>query len=572
MVEPVHHSGGRAVTWLMIALKAIVLAFVLYALAYGFKARVNAFAIDGRYVPLIAYLGIWAVTYAGLLAAAVLPKFWLRLFWGLVIGITTWAGLVFREISGGFLTVPDALSLWFSRHEADRALAEYGPVLIDTLPVPLITLLVIIAPPLLRPGWLRRLLKWAFWVPALPTLALIAVIMLRPGGGWQHMPMQFQPLAVSLIGLKLLTGKQSHQRMAVPISPDGQPAVRHIILMVDESVRADYLDFSSGNRVTPHLPALRERIADFGQAASGGNCSNYANAILRFTAQPHDMIRSVQTYPTLWQWAKRGGFRTIYLNAQLQYALRYGRTVLGNFMTLGEVAQIDDIVNFSGIPAARADMVLIDRLARLLRESKQPLFIYINKNGAHFPYDASYPAERQIFRPTFRELKKQTLKARINSYRNAIAWSVDLFLHRLMKKVDLSDTLIIHTSDHGQNLRPGRLTHCSTRNPDPREALVPMLAITANARLLERFKAAARRNRNLTSHFHIAPTLLALMGYDLKKAPGMYGPSLLDDLPRKHLPAFSYGDIFGYYTNRVNWGRLDTFRDYLEPYARRMAR
>src|SRR5262249_38085823 len=49
----------------------------------------------------------------------------------------------------------------------------------------------------------------------------------------------------------------------------------------------------------------------------------------------------------------------------------------------------------------------------------------------------------------------------IADYPNAIAWSVDEFFRNLLPAVDLSKTLIIYTSDHGQSLLPGHFTHCS---------------------------------------------------------------------------------------------------------------
>ena len=399
-----------------------------------------------------------------------------------------------------------------------------------------------------------------------PIAVLVLVILAHPVGGWMGMPVQFQPLAVSAVGIKLAMGRKVPKRMSVPFTPRHEAMARHIILLVDESVRPDYLRFSPGNAITPNLPKVLRMGANFGVAVSGSNCSNYSNAILRFTAQPHRMVESMHTYPTLWQWAKKAGFRTVYIDAQSIY-LR-SRIRLQNYMTMREAAQIDELVHFDDVAAAEVDMLALKRLEEILRKADRPLFVYVNKNGAHFPYDNSYPDRARRFQPTIRQAGGDLRAARVNSYLNAIVWSVDAFFARLLDRLPLEDTVIIYTSDHGQNLQPRHLPHCSLRNPDPREGLVPMLVITGKKDLLERFRVAATYNMNRTRHFHIAPAILRLMGYARDDLNAMYGPSLLDEIPASERTAFSHGDIFGLLTDKVRWKVVDTSKDYLEPEAK----
>ena len=109
----------------------------------------------------------------------------------------------------------------------------------------------------------------------------------------------------------------------------------------------------------------------------------------------------------------------------------------------------------------------------------------------------------------------------IADYPNAIAWSVDEFFRNLLPAVDLSKTLIIYTSDHGQSLLPGQFTHCSTPpKVAPGEAYVPLFAITSVPEFERRLEKGAAIGFGRFSHFEVFPTLLLAMGYDTAGSTG----------------------------------------------------
>ena len=55
-------------------------------------------------------------------------------------------------------------------------------------------------------------------------------------------------------------------------------AVSNIVMLVDESVRGDYLDFRPGNPFTPALAAYGDRLINFGPAAPAFVIAPLANA------------------------------------------------------------------------------------------------------------------------------------------------------------------------------------------------------------------------------------------------------------------------------------------------------
>ena len=330
--------------------------------------------------------------------------------------------------------------------------------------------------------------------------------------------------------------------------------------MVDESIRADYLDFTPGNIHTPELAKLADKFINFGPAASGGNCSNYSNAILRFGASRKNLTLSATTNPTLFQYAKKAGFRTVYIDAQANNIT--DGSLLQNFMTLEEKSEIDGFYALHEVVTIDADRELAKIVTKELA-SGQPVFIYANKNGAHFPYDSAYPVSETLFHPSIAEAKEDTKTSRVASYHNAIAWSVDKFMKILFASADLSHTTMIYTSDHGQAVNPTMLTHCQVDGPDPRQGLVPLRAYSSDPALVERLKAGANLMHGASSHFQIAPTLLELMGFAKSDLATLYDESLFEKT--QHPAAFTSGDVFGMFSSEVHWNPIDLTVPYLEP-------
>jgi len=560
---------------------AAIAAFLLWTNS-GFLQRIALLQAQQRWVTLIGFVGLWGLSLAAVLIAAFQGRRWLRFFWAAVIGITTAVGFAYHRASGTDLGVLDALSLWNARHEATRAAEFYAADFYWLAVVAIVGILVFALPPLPRAPWAQRWLKRFALVPALPVVAIVTIVLAKEGGGSEALPTQFAPLSVGLVlGSKVAAAPLPHRRHVswtwrgpfVGAAPRGAtappdaavahaPAIRRIVLLIDESVRGDYIDWTPGNPFTPELARLKDRIVDFGPAASGGNCSHYSNAILRFAASQQGLGRKLLSTPTLWQYAKKAGFRTVFIDGQAGFNRNPGK--LQNFMTAEEVRDID---GFYALDEKIAPPRLDDRLLDIVEQeikSDKPVLIYANKNGAHFPYDEGYPKEATLFRPTMSEAGADTAQTRVDSFRNVVRWSVDRIFKRLFDEVSLKDTVIIYTSDHGQNLQPGRLSHCSVENPDPREGLVPLFVITDNEALRARLAKAAAESRGHGSHFAIVPTVLELLGFGHADIAKAFGPSLLDKSGRK--TEFTSGDIFGLFAEPRRHP-VDLGKEYLEPAA-----
>ena len=549
----------KPTNWYGIAVKLLALAALVVATNFGFADRIKLLFVSERWFTLIFYLGIWAVSVGALVIAAFQPKKVVRMAWAGLLSVSAGIAFMFGSISGGDLSVFDALSLWTAKHEAHRAMEFYYSGFIWSLLVFLGSFIIIAAPPVPNNRWLQFGLKWFSWTPAVPVLLMAAIIVIKEGGGSQAMPSQFQPLAVGIVTAIKTASQPQHVRKKVTLKADQPRLAKNIVMLIDESVRPDYFSWKPGNPYTPQLAANKHRIINYGQVASAGNCSSYSNAILRLGGTHTDITTSVRANPTIWQYAKQAGYRTVYIDGQS--GLNKDPGLLQNFMTINETRNIDRVVRFNNIVSPQLDFKLLEVMKQELR-SPTPVFIYANKNGAHFPYDEGYPKSQTLFEPTISQLGNDQIEGRINSYFNVIRWSVDRFFSQLFAQVNLQDTTIIYTSDHGQALFNGQLTHCSVNAPDPREGLVPLFAITQNPELKARFARGAELNHSKASHFSIRPTVLELMGYKQAKIKKLYGPSMFVSSSEK--TEFTSGDIFGVFRRKARWTALDLRKNYVE--------
>jgi lipid A ethanolaminephosphotransferase len=542
-----------------LALRICAILLFVAVTNVGFTQRVVLVLDQGRLTTLLGFLGLWALSLACLFIAAFQPNRWLRAAWASVIAASTAVGFTFRQASGSDLTIMDVLSLWSARHEAERATEFYGTELVLLLVLLVIGFAVIAAPPAPVGSVKRRWLTRLAWAPILPIACIASIVLYKDGGGSQALPMQFAPLSVAGVSGVAIAAAPIPKRKPVAWQPH-DPPVRRIVVIVDESIRGDYIDWSPGNPQTPELARRRDRLVDHGPAASGGVCSHYANALLRFMADGQGLGRQLLANPTVWSYARKAGFRTVFVDAQAAFNRNPGK--LQNFMTPDEVKDID---GFHAVPDTVPPHALDERLLDIVLEelrSPGPVFIYANKNGAHFPYDKTYPASETVFAPNMGAAPADPA-SRLNSYRNAVRWTVDHFFKRLLDEVDLSDTAIIYTSDHGQNFDPRRLSHCTVERPDSREALVPLLTMTGHEGLRARLAAGAEDNRHRATHFLIAPTVLELLGYPVDRIRQAYGSGSLftrsDDAPM-----FTSGDVFNLFSSKVRLHAIDLAQPYRE--------
>lgn len=374
------------------------------------------------------------------------------------------------------------------------------------------------------------------------TILLIAALCWTHGGtGTNGYPAYLRPAAYwSAIALDNVMS-----RSLEPIPPQGvaveSEAAKKIVFVVDESVVSDVFGSDPSLRIDPRLGALEKYKFDFGAAASGANCSASSNRLLQTGPRFEHANQDLAKYPWIWEYAKKAGYTTIYIDAQDT------RDILHNGMTARERAFIDQVIVANPGLVSNNDRLAGERLAKLVR-TPDKAFIYINKVGAHFPYDSKYPATAAPYQPVLgiagnlfeAHLQGQSTSLRSsladnagtirfkNSYRNAVEWNLNSFFAAIQDDSWLRTGVLIYTSDHGQNIfrELGRTnTHCSSgTDAAPSEGRVPLFFMTGMPQWSGIFADAANRNYGLESHFNIFASLLAFMGYSSADRPDLRDP------------------------------------------------
>jgi hypothetical protein len=349
----------------------------------------------------------------------------------------------------------------------------------------------------------------------------------------------------SMLAFAGLSSVYDGERSEVTYSGSLDAQVEKIILIVDESIRADILGINGYKKdTTPYLRSLETGIVNFGLAASASNCSDYSNLILRTGVRKEEIPDHNQMtlkQPSIWQFTRRAGFYNVYLDGQSAEEWENYQ----NFMNEHESSDIDEIIRVRQKIAYESDRVARDKLIELLKQPGKT-FIMLNKYGIHFPYFRSYPKEYNFFTPALKQGEPMNDRVKsLNSYMNGIRWSVDdWFKYLLSESGDFRNYVIIYTGDHGQNIvDDGTLaTHCRPR-ANRFEGIVPMMVFSNDTIILERLKAVQMASYDMTSHFQIFPTLVRLAGYKDSWVRSHYGASL-SELPST-LPEFFVGDAHG---------------------------
>jgi glucan phosphoethanolaminetransferase (alkaline phosphatase superfamily) len=541
----------RATTLLAFTVAKVVGLFLLVVLqSDGFVGRIRDISFSGDFPKMFVFLALWSLCVSSLPIVAFHPSPGVRVSWGILLSAGSTIAFAYRRLAGSELSAHEMVSLWGSRHEAWRMLDHYDWLVPEAAFVFAACLAMFAAPHGVT--WIRGVRRWpAAILPVVPIVAIAVLMAMYEGRGSTALPRAIAQVSVVLFGATRLALEEVPERRRVDIAA-GPSAARHVALLVDESIRGDHVDLERGGSATPWMADNASRFVDFGRAVSGGNCSHYSNVMLRFGARPDDLVGSVRTNPSIWEYARAAGYRTVYIDAQSSSTRLRGTggatNRLQNFMTTAETAYIDAFHQFDAeVPPEMLDMRLAEIVAKEFASSEK-VFVYANKNGAHFPYRDNYPA---VLAP------KETgddASVLASQYAAAVRWTVDEFFRKFVSDVPLDDAVVVYTSDHGQRLVPGSTTHCNMVDPDPVEGVVPLLVL-AEGGTRDSFAAAAVAGYGRSGHFGIVPSILEVMGYARGDVVARHGRSLFE--PDGRTQSFATGDIMAFAEGPFEWHSVD---------------
>lgn len=491
----------------------------------------------GFSVPMLLFAGVFGVLLLALWLTAYIRTAAIRYLFALLFFASTLFFDVYTRVSADYLTYSMFVSLIYSGGFIDEALYQYRVSILHAALGALPLLFGIALEPRRRlplPGYVLA------GAPFCGVLLLTGILFMRGGEGARGLPAMYTPLVyLNLFAYEAMSSKVG-PREPVSLPHHGQAVDNDIVLIVDESVSGNYLDINVEYGVRTNLKQSPPgaTIYNYGYAAAIANCSADTNITLRYGGTRSDYLRINTTMPSIWQYAKKAGLRTVYIDAQ-----RTGGR-LQNLMSKSERLEIDEFVQFDQTPVRDRDMAAAQKLIELL-DNDTPELVYINKIGAHFPVHDKYPDDFMIHRPALPRGQyadvsdtgeRDGFGGQVedwgryrNAYKNTLLWNVGEFFARVFAKGKLGNAVLIYTSDHGQDLHergnPGLDTHCGG-DPVVEEGLVPLVVIQGNSLKGLDWQRELAGNKDRSSHYNIFPTLLQLMGYDLTALQAIYGRPL----------------------------------------------
>ena len=363
------------------------------------------------------------------------------------------------------------------------------------------------------------------------------------------------PLKIPSLLLYTSTNKLYYgEKNKVNVTPINTTVFDHIVWIIDESVRGDKLSINDTTlHTTPFLQSVsNHNLINLGIASSGAVCSDYSHMILMSGVQPNQIPDNkdyIRKTPSIFQFAEAAGYKT-----NLIYSPGYEDKPKG-FLTEYDFEYIENRYNTKllnpDLEEYKFDFKSIEELMKILKHQPKS-FSYFLKYGCHFHYETAYPPSQKHFYPTqeISDWKREDKSLLLNSYYNAVKWTVDNFFEVLFEKIsnlENNKILIIYTSDHGQNLLEHediKLTHCIKTNAPSEMAAVPMILLSPNTKIIDSFINKVSFAPYSPNHFQVFPSTLMLMGYDSLYIKANYGSTFFDKNQAQNNYFFS-GDIFG---------------------------
>ena len=515
-------------------LKALL---ILASVAMDHAAIAERLHWFGGSLGLALYLVQFVLACSVLLLAAMIRAVAVRLAFAIALSLATLLVAGFQNVAGTGMSYFDFLTAINAKSALGDAIGMYGGALGLATMAASLMLIGIALPPAQLP---KRIEPIAIGAPLLHVLALTLLLIMRGGFGANGLPSAWIGLGYAGVYGYEWANRRAGPREQVRFVRHRPPVSRDLVLIVDESVSGQYLDINSPAGIYSGLAGAFDglQVFNFGLASAITNCSVGSNVMLRYGGTREDQ-RHIQRMPSIWSYARLAGLTTVYL-----YAQRGGAHE--NMVTAEERREIAESHYFDHLPRIERDQKVAERLRALLTNNR-PDFILVNKLGAHFPVQSSYPARLTLYRPALPHGSRairieadnrwrfnavgsdQDWRLYRNSYRNMLTWSVGSFFDRLLRGGPLNPATIVYTSDHGQNLheRPEAPfpTHCNKR-PVMEEGVVPLVVIESGRAARTDWPTWAARNRNGMSHYRVFPTLLELMGYDPVAVRKTYGEPL----------------------------------------------
>lgn len=337
--------------------------------------------------------------------------------------------------------------------------------------------------------------------------------------------------------------------------PGQQPARDpNIILILIDSLRSDHLGIYGYERATsPTIDRLGREGVVFQNAVSSSSWTRPALGSLFTSLHPH-VHGATETSKTL-------PAEAITLAEKMHERQYVTVGIQTNPLVSGNRNFAQGFDSYREVFASNGRQVVKDFRAWLDRHKQQKFFAYIHFMDVHLPYDAPRENRSKFVRPYTGRLDPRRIRSQTQIYDllptltaadrshiidlydagiNQVDDYIDIMINALRSRRLLDDTILIITSDHGEELFDhGAFEHGHSMH---REVLqIPL--IIWNPRLSTR----GVRVSQVVRLIDVLPTVLGFLG--VTPPPGVMGrdlgPSIADPNLDWDLDAFSEGVLYG---------------------------
>jgi glucan phosphoethanolaminetransferase (alkaline phosphatase superfamily) len=507
----------RAVTALAAAALALIIDLLVRFRDY--RDTLDSYTLGG----FLKYLGTFMLVFLQVFALfylIILLPVPLRAVVFLISAFVVIVQLSYWRTLSQFMTGTDLfLSVTVSGdHRIEAILSFFKPlVLLFALPYVLVLSVLTLAPPV-------SALWMIFALSVLPLLYLLVSNYVL----FFHVPersFHLNPLTSFLRSVLQCTFENLRsyhgQRDDLPPFHASQRPLDSIIYVIDESVRGSNLSLNGYPRATtPFLQSLETRglLKNLGICVAAGSFTHISNAYLitGHNAFPDNDFRTEKN-PTIFDYAKRMGYETIYIDINRVYLSSLMKTA-GN----GPARSLDRWMDEDFFEELHIDLDStkdpgVARVLSSLLNERGGYFILVNKKGLHFHYRNNYPDDMAstIWKPVMKasasiDPSPSGREKLVNTYDNGIRFQVDEFFRAFVSETTNQNYAVLYTSDHGQTLAEhGRMyTHMK---PDQEIVDVPDFLVAgeqySKKGLLNGIDPGIR-----VSHLNNFATLLDLLG------------------------------------------------------------
>ncbi|KYN86236.1 hydrolase [Vibrio cidicii] len=348
---------------------------------------------------------------------------------------------------------------------------------------------------------------------------------------YQHGWVDEKVAARNRVELKNVTSSPLHYPLQ-PVAlttPEQQPNVLFILI---DAWR--YSDATA--EIMPNVSQFAEKSAQFSQHMSGGN-STQAGMFSLFYSLPAtywDSVYASQTAPVFLDALQHSGYRMGIFGSASLTSPPLSRTVFKNVKDLRLKTPGDSQVE-------RDARITNDFLQFVQQPNSQPYFgflFYDSAHGTEFP-----EPEGAKFTPYWERvdhiLLNNDFDAELyhNRYKNSLYY-IDGLIDKVLKNIDLSNTIVVLTSDHGEEFNDNGMNYWGhSGNYSQAQIHVPLYIYTPD-------QPAARYDYR-TTHFDLVPTLMErLFGEQTDTATYSVGHNLFDDSVKREW--FIAGSYYNY--------------------------